>query len=1445
MACSCEQGHSKAKYIWSVGDPTQGSGSLQLPAGEPDCKHGSTEARGKGQQSHPTEISCRDGFGSHHCPVKCDQGRKVYVQGQDTNKTGRGSFGRTSTRDFRPWSLGSIPSSSLSAGTSEVLPMPEVRASQSHLSAPRGVRSMQWKTCHTSVHTKTHCQRGNSGKVSQLQREPPCVESQMSSQVANYQKQLGKDTGSVHPLKSKGQNPHWKTVGDINPCKQANGESCKLQGCCQKEFGTNTKATETKTREEKDKHTGESQTSGLFVYRGYLTSKRPGPSYQKVGQKDQASLQSCPDITTSGSNQGGSNTSAEESGAETNGNADATSQGEGERRGEQAERWNVPYHERYTEVDDQLRESTGIAVEYFSATATNYQSFQGGNANSYEGLTEQESVMQSGGEELVGQQSNLEPRLVSQQLNERPKPLKILQWNLNSFRAKRAALMVTAKSEDIDIIMLQETLVKQGLPPTFSGYRVFSDPRIPQQTRGCMILVKNSIPSQRIDSPISCGNMVETQAVKIFLADQSLICYNIYKQHGGDLDISELMAEAESQPIIIGGDFNAHHPRLNSVTSTNVAGTHIIQTLDETSGLTLLNNGEPTHINGGRLDLTFLSEVLTNKAHWEVHQTLTSDHFAVLTTLELQRLPPPPPPPKKWNHKKADWSKFKQAMDDWLQTYVPAEQADQLESDIVRALQHAADVSMPIVGNSKQHHKDHWYYCAEVKELNARINRVRKLFRKRRTDENYALLREVANHVCERSKEICHDKWLEWCAMLNEHTYIGDLWKGLKRIAGKRTERIVIPQPEQEANRLAELFANRTSSNNLPAATRSMQERLDAGRWVKIEEACNQVDDTDRPFTLRELRLCKHKGKDTAPGSDGITYSMIANMGEKGEELYLRLVNLTWVQRSRPRRWNEQDTQPIPKPKDPGNPRPISLISCLEKTAEKMVLRRMKWKVGELDPSLYAYREGLSTTQCITDILATINDRSAVVLFLDLEKAFELANPAAFLEALVDKGVKGHMLHWTKKHSLNRRARVKFQGVVSEYKDLQNGTPQGGILSPFLFNLLVERIAKMQLPGNAKLFIFADDITAVCTGRDKVMTAQEVLRRIELECRRLGLKINPAKTKAMAVKNVGLGGHLTLENQRVEWVKEHMVLGIWLDSMLTFHKQVSYLRERTNARLAPMRYITGLRGGANYNVLRTFYLHAIRPIVEYSAPALAGLSDAQIRTLEVAQNNALRLILGGPMWIRICNLQYECNIPPLYSRIMALNVCIIAKALSQQRDAPFKTRVKIELRRNINFPIPNTWLAGMGAAARACNMCKELLDRKSNCMFDLYRVRAPWEDFPAQISYTKLPASKANCTEEQLQRAARESIQQVRRENRTEYFTDGSVDRNIPAAGAGVYSSNFTGSWRLSDHCSTLQTELVAILKAIEYAVNYGNGETVIHTDSKAAMQAIVNEHEL
>ena len=178
-----------------------------------------------------------------------------------------------------------------------------------------------------------------------------------------------------------------------------------------------------------------------------------------------------------------------------------------------------------------------------------------------------------------------------------------------------------------------------------------------------------------------------------------------------------------------------------------------------------------------------------------------------------------------------------------------------------------------------------------------------------------------------------------------------------------------------------------------------------------------------------------------------------------------------------------------------------------------MVLERLKHRVGPLHPHLYAYQEGVGATECITDVLSCINYRPAFVAFLDFEKAFELVNPAAILISLVRKGIKGTILAWNKNDLMNRQARVKFQGTFSTHKDLENGTSQGGILSPYLFNLLMENLLNLQLPRNVDIFIFADDVCVVVRGAYKVRTMQRALNIIIEKSAELGLQIKSIRPK--------------------------------------------------------------------------------------------------------------------------------------------------------------------------------------------------------------------------------------------------------------------------------------------------------------------------------------------
>ncbi|XP_076064444.1 uncharacterized protein LOC143038790 [Oratosquilla oratoria] len=551
----------------------------------------------------------------------------------------------------------------------------------------------------------------------------------------------------------------------------------------------------------------------------------------------------------------------------------------------------------------------------------------------------------------------------------------------------------------------------------------------------------------------------------------------------------------------------------------------------------------------------------------------------------------------------------------------------------------------------------------------------------------------------------------------------------------------------------------------------------------------------------------------------------------------LLLANRTLAQHARPRNWNTQDIVPIPKYKEANSYRPISLLSCIEKTVEKMVLNRLKWKVGPLHPQLYAYRGMVGTTECIMDFLSFVNGKKAIVVFLDLEKAFELVNPSAMLTSLVEKGIAGNLLAWVQAYCQNRRARVRFQGSMSSYKDLEYGTPQGGILSPYLFNVHMDNIASLPRPRNVEIFIYADDIAIVSKGPNCRTNAQKALNTIQKSCTHLGFKINVRKTKAMAIKMAN-PRPISIHQQDLEWVDDFTYLGVTVQKTLSSSLQIQRLKQMTKTKTAPMRYMQSLDAGASPLVLEHYYKYCIRPIIEYRAPVLSHLTSQQEESLEVAQNNALRLILGAPMWTRKSNLQMESGIPPLMARIQTRNCTAAAKALLSDRDSHLRTKLKAHLDAHPDLPRPDTYVGHLGDQIRATGMEGHLKALKPNRACLKYRPPAPWASPTTTFNHTQLPHAKNHCSLGELRDAARTAIQATESQNGFVCYTDGTVDPENGITGAGVYSATYTAAWRTSDHCSTLQTELVAMQKALEYSSQL-QGPVVIHTDSLAVTQVL------
>ena len=98
-------------------------------------------------------------------------------------------------------------------------------------------------------------------------------------------------------------------------------------------------------------------------------------------------------------------------------------------------------------------------------------------------------------------------------------------------------------------------------------------------------------------------------------------------------------------------------------------------------------------------------------------------------------------------------------------------------------------------------------------------------------------------------------------------------------------------------------------------------------------------------FNLLELKDAIQKSHDTATGPDEIHYQMLKHLPENAFSTLLLIFNDIWATGVFPDSWRLATVILIPKPgkdhAEPTNYRPMALTSCLRKTLERMINKRL------------------------------------------------------------------------------------------------------------------------------------------------------------------------------------------------------------------------------------------------------------------------------------------------------------------------------------------------------------------------------------------------------------------------------------------------------------------------------------------------------------------------
>ena len=897
-------------------------------------------------------------------------------------------------------------------------------------------------------------------------------------------------------------------------------------------------------------------------------------------------------------------------------------------------------------------------------------------------------------------------------------------------------------------------------------------------------------------------------------------------------------------PVISCSDSNSHHYYWGSPPhKTDKRGEILLEYFDA-NDLMLNNIGKrPTFVNSSghqtHIDLTVSNDSAFDLiTDWRVSDDYSSsDHRYIKFNITVNNTKQPKQ--QKRLCKNTDWDEFDKILkaDTSLEKLNPndKESLEHSVNELNTKLTNAFEATCPLTHFTSKVKKPPWL-TPEVEKAKAEVKHILKLRKplsnRDKNKPEWLKQREKIAAYHKLRKSVKSSKWKKLCSEVETMKETCRMNKILQSSNNKteRLESVKTPEgtytdtPKDTLDTMIETHFNPEQPNLDP---------------INIQTTPPPEQLIDKIYSLERLdKIVKEFSPDKAAGPDGFQPLIIQKAWKHIRKTLQKIMKCSHNLQHIPSAWQEATGIFIAKPgkEDYSNPksfRTITLTQTFLKIQEKAILWHITNDLGmtdALNKRQHGFRKGSSTTSALHKVVRTIEKRinkKGYVLgtFLDIEGAFDNVSFDAISRTLNESKLDTSTANWITAMVTNRYITINHKNTKKRFK-VCKGCPQGGILSPFLWNLILDDL--LNLPPNAipgDLTAFADDLTVLVEGNDLEVIQQRTqtsIKTIETWCQSKGLNISALKTKIVMFTNKrkwSLPKDLTVNNTPIELADSAKLLGVTLDSKLNFNKHIDNITRKATMALMQCRRAIRPTWGLPPNVCKWIYTAVIRPVLTYACTVWINALKTQFNCnkLERVHRLALNTITGAFPNTPSISLNKLSGLPHILNHIRG-EAAKGAIRLQAQDCWTVETPSLKSTQLNHHSSINKLFIESV-ELPQGCNLKNLDLTRPAHILDKLYTSTILDRDSIA------------------------EAILNIPNDSITAY-TDGSKSDEGVGFGYIITTNNnqtttHTASGRLPDFCDTYQAELTALTQASYHLHNTRNRNIVLLTDSCSSIQTL------